>query len=418
LAEGRHRLTELDSGLRVVTEAMPSVRSVAIGFWIDGGSVVETDDQAGLAHLVEHMIFRGTESFASVEIDQIFDAMGADVNAATGKESTSVFSRVLDRHLERAMEVMSDMVWRPTWGDLEPEKEVVLEEIAMYEDDPQDKVFDVGGEAVFGSHPLGRAIIGRAEVVAGAQRDDLARFHGGSFVAPRVVVAAAGSVDHDELVALVEAGRPAGGDSHVADLAAPQLNGGSVRFVRKDTEQVHVCLGAPGIARNDERRFALRLLDNILGGTSSSRLFQSVREQRGLAYSVYSSSVSYADAGAFSVYAGCAPERLEEVVTVIQDVLSEVATHGLTPAEVTRAQGNLRGGLVLGLEDTPSRMNRIGRSELDYGHQRTVTDSLDRITAVTPADVAALAGELLSLPFTAAVVGPFDDEAALPGVLR
>jgi predicted Zn-dependent peptidase len=186
----------------------------------------------------------------------------------------------------------------------------------------------------------------------------------------------------------------------------------------EDTEQAHVLLGVAGLSRHDPRRSALSVLNIALGGGPSSRLFQQVREQRGLAYSVYSSSVSYADAGAFSVYAGCAPQRLEEVVTVIRDVLSEVAAHGLTPAEVVRAQGNLRGGLVLGLEDTPSRMNRIGRSELDYGHQRTVIDSLDRIAAVTPADVAALAGELLSQPFTAAVVGPFDDEDALPGVLR
>jgi predicted Zn-dependent peptidase len=411
LAEGRHRLTELDSGLRVVTEAMPSVRSAAVGFWIDGGSVVESDDQAGLAHLVEHMIFRGTESFASVEIDQIFDAMGADVNAATGKESTSVFSRVLDRHLERALEVMSDMVWRPTWGDLEPEKEVVLEEIAMYEDDPQDKVFDVSGEAVFGSHPLGRAIIGRAEVVAGAQRDDLAAFHGGSFTAPRVVVAATGSVDHDALVALVEKGRPASGDGLAQRPEPPRLDGGSVRFVRKDTEQVHVCLGAPGIARDDERRFALRILDNILGGTSSSRLFQAVREERGLAYSVFSFNGLYAEVGQVGVYLGTRPENLAEALTVVGQELERFVADPADPQELERSKENVKGRVVLSLESTTARMNRLGSAILAGIPILSVDEVIDRIDAVTLDDVRALAAELFApARLSAGGIGP-DEEA-------
>jgi predicted Zn-dependent peptidase len=410
LAEGNHRLTVLDSGLRVVTEAMPSVRSVAVGFWIDGGSVVETDDQAGLAHLVEHMIFRGTERFASVEIDQIFDAMGADVNAATGKESTSVFSRVLDRHLERAMDVLSDMVWRPTWGDLEPEKEVVLEEIAMYEDDPQDKVFDVAGEAVFGSHPLGRAIIGRAEVVAGAQREDLAAFHGGSFVAPRVVVSAAGSVDHDALVALVEAGRPAVGANGNARVAAPDAGGGSVRFVKKDTEQVHVCLGAPGIARDDERRFALRILDNVLGGTSSSRLFQSVREDRGLAYSVFSFSGLYADAGQVGIYLGTRPDNLAEAMTVVGQELERFVSDPADPQELERSKENVKGRVVLSLESTTSRMNRLGSAMLADIPLLTVDELIERIDDVTMDDVRALAAELFDASrLSAAGIGPDED---------
>jgi predicted Zn-dependent peptidase len=410
LAEGSHRLTQLDSGLRVVTEAMPSVRSVAVGFWIDGGSVVETDDQAGLAHLVEHMVFRGTERFASVEIDQIFDGMGADVNAATGKESTSVFSRVLDRHLERAMDVLSDMVWRPTWGELEPEKEVVLEEIAMYEDDPQDKVFDVSGEAVFGSHPLGRAIIGRAEVVAGAQRDDLAAFHGGSFVAPRVVVAAAGSVDHDHLVSLVEAGRPASGSNGATRPAPPAANGGSVRFVTKETEQVHVCLGAPGIARDDKRRFALRLLDNILGGTSSSRLFQAVRERRGLAYSVFSFNGLYAGAGQVGIYLGTRPDNLAEAMSVVGEELDRFVADPADAEEFERSKENVKGRVVLALESTTSRMNRLGSSVLADMPILTVDEVIDRIDAVTIDEMKALAAELFdSSRMSAGGIGPNED---------
>ena len=290
-----HRITTLESGVRVVTEFVPAVRSAALGFWIGTGSVVESPAEAGLSHLLEHMLFRGTSRFSSIEIDQIFDAMGAEINAGTGKETTSLYTRVLDRHLERAFEVMSDMVWRPLFGELEAEREVVLEEIAMYEDDPQDRVFDVLGEAVFGDHPLGRAIIGRAEVVAGADRDQLARFHSARYVPVNVVIGAAGSVDHDALVELARAAgaERAGVSLAPVDDALPQVDR-RLRFLRKDTEQYHVCLGGPGIARDDERRFALRVLDNVLGGTSSSRLFQEVRERRGLAYSVFSFNSLYA----------------------------------------------------------------------------------------------------------------------------
>jgi predicted Zn-dependent peptidase len=258
------------------------------------------------------------------------------------------------------------------------------------------------------------------------RRETLHAFWRGHYTTPHIIVAAAGNLVHGEVVELVgtalagAAARANGSAPAAPRRPAPAVFSPGPRLVLRpeDTEQAHLLLGVQGLSRHDPRRSALSVLNTALGGGPSSRLFQQVREQRGLAYSVYSSSVSYADAGAFSVYAGCAPERLEEVVTVIRAVLSEVAADGLTQAEVVRAQGNLRGGLVLGLEDTPSRMNRIGRSELDHGRQRTVGESLDRIAAVTREDVAALARELLTQPLTAAVVGPFDDEAALPGCLR
>jgi len=410
MAEGQHRITELDSGLRVVTEAMPAVRSVAVGFWIDGGSLAETDAQAGLSHLVEHMLFRGTDRFASVEIDQIFDAMGAELNAATGKESTAVFSRVLDRHLDRALDVMSDMVWRPTWGELEAERQVVLEEIAMYEDDPQDKVFDVGGEAVFGLHPLGRAIIGRAEVVAGAQRDQLHSFHGDGFVAPRVVLAAAGSIDHDELVAFAERGRPADGDGSVPWPAPPAFQGGAVRFQSKDTEQYHVCLGAPGIARDDERRFTLRVLDNILGGTSSSRLFQAVRERRGLAYSVFSFSGLYAGAGQVGVYLGTRPDNLAEALEIVGAELERFVGDPADAAELERSKENVKGRIVLSLESTTTRMNRLGSAVLADLPILSVDGVIERIDAVSLDDVRSLASELFEASrLSAAGIGPDED---------
>src|SRR5690349_16207110 len=251
---------------------MDSVRSVALGFWIGTGSVTEDEPEAGLSHLLEHMLFRGTAHYGSLEIDQLFDAMGAELNAGTGKETTSVYARVLDVHLPEAFDVMHEMVWKPTIAaeDLDNERQIVLEEIAMYEDDPQDKVFDVLGEAVFGGHPLGRAVIGYADVVAGSRADVLRAFHHQRYGAHNVVLAAAGSVDHDALVELaLEAERGAlgvGGFESIAPLAPPPPGAmeARLRFHRKDTEQYHVCLGAPGIARDDERRWALRVLDNVL----------------------------------------------------------------------------------------------------------------------------------------------------------
>jgi predicted Zn-dependent peptidase len=394
-----HRLTELDSGVRVVTEHMDSVRSAALGFWIGTGSGFEDDDKAGLSHLLEHMLFRGTARYESLEIDELFDGMGAELNAGTGKETTSVYSRVLDVHLERAFDVMADMVWRPriAEGDLEQEREIVLEEIAMYEDDPQDRVFDVLGEAVFGDHPLGRAIIGRRDVVSGTPATDLRAFHGGRYAPRNVVVAAAGSVDHDRLVALVqetmgEAGSLNGGPP--APLAVPDGPLARSRFFPKETEQYHVCLGAPGIARDDERRFALRVLDGILGGTSSSRLFQEVREKRGLAYSVYSFTSLYAGTGQIGLYLGTRPENVGVAMKVVGDELEKLLADGLTAAELQRSKENVEGRVVLSLESTTARMNRLGSSVLADLPVLTVDEIIERIDAVTLDDVAALAREL------------------------
>src|SRR5581483_974806 len=286
-----HRITVLDGGVRVVTEAMPSVRSVSLGFWIGVGSRAETEAQAGLSHLLEHLLFKGSSKYSSLQIDQIFDAMGAELNAGTGKETTSVYARVIESHLPEAFDVMADMVFRPALSDIDSEREVILEEIAMYEDDPQEKVFDVLGEAVFGEHPLGRAIIGRAPVIAQTPADQIASFHHGRYAPANVVIAAAGAIEHDAFVALAaERVGEVTGDPPASPWGppAPEFSAARRRFERKDTEQYHVCVGGLGLSRHDDRRFALRVLDTIFGGTSSSRLFQEVREQRGLAYAVYS----------------------------------------------------------------------------------------------------------------------------------
>jgi predicted Zn-dependent peptidase len=394
-----HRITELDSGVRVVTERMPSVRSVALGFWIGTGSAGEAEPEAGLSHLIEHMLFRGTARYESVEIDQIFDGMGAELNAGTGKETTSVYSRILDVHLERALDVMADMVWRPRFAadDLDNERQIVLEEIAMYEDDPQDKVFDVLGEAVFGAHPLGRAIIGRAEVVAGTPADGLRDFWAARYVPRNIVVAAAGSVEHDALVEQIAAAEAVRGASLPPSISPPREPlERRVRFVEKETEQYHLCLGGPGIPRDDDRRFALRVLDNILGGSSSSRLFQEVREKRGLAYSVYSFQSLYAHTGQVGLYLGTRPDNVGRAMAVVADELQRFRSQPATEEELSRSKENVKGRLVLALESTTARMNRLGSSLLAGLPLLSVDEMVERIDAVTVADLEDLAGELFA----------------------
>ena len=387
--------------MRVITERMENVRSVALGFWIGTGSAMETDDQAGLSHLLEHMLFRGTDSFRSEEIDQIFDAMGAEINAGTDRESTSLFTRVLDRHLERALHVMGEMIWHPRFEDLESEQKVVLEEIAMYEDDPQDRVFDVLGEAVFGSHPLGRAVIGCAKVVGSVELAGLRSFHDERYLPQSIVVAAAGSVDHDELVSMVQAAAPSSttNANDTTAIASPKQAPSferRVRFLQKDTEQYHVCLGGKGIARHDERRFALRVLEGVLGGTSSSRLFQEVREKRGLAYSVFSFSNLHAHTGEVGLYVGTRPDNLGEAITTIARELDRFVAQPVSEEELTRSRENVKGRVVLALESTAARMNRLGSSVLSDLPILSVDDIIERIDAVEASDLHELAIELFA----------------------
>jgi predicted Zn-dependent peptidase len=407
-----HRITELDSGVRIVTEAMPSVRSVSLGYWIGTGSRHEREPEAGLSHLIEHLLFKGSDKYQSVEIDQIFDAMGAELNAGTGKESTSLYARVIDAHLADAFDVMSEMVWKPAFRaeEADSEREVILEEIAMYEDDPQDKVFDVLGEAVFRSHPLGRAIIGTAEVVAGTPVDAIRAFHAARYVPRNVVIAAAGAVDHEALVELAAARVPRSG---AVAAEPPRVDGElprQVRFERKDTEQYHVCVGGLGLARDDERRFGLRVLDTIFGGTSSSRLFQEVREQRGLAYAVSSFTGQYADTGQVGLYVGTRPDNLAPALEVIARELERLRREPVSAEELTRAKENLKGRVVLSLESTGARMNRLGSHILGGVPLLSVDELISRIDAVRQDDLLALASELFAPErLSAAGIGPDED---------
>jgi predicted Zn-dependent peptidase len=393
VSAGPARISTLDSGVRVVTEAMPSVRSIALGFWIRTGSRDERPEQAGISHFLEHLLFKGTDRFSSREIDEAFDGIGAEVNAGTGKETTSVYSRFLDGHLERAFDVLQDIVLRPAYPDIESERQVVIEEIAMYEDEPQDKVHDVLAEAIFGKHPLGRPIIGRADVISSVPVPDIAAWHDGRYVPGNIVVAAAGNLEHERIVELVES---AIGEARTVPpgLVSPDGARPALRFFEKETEQYHLCVGGPGIPRADDRRFALRVLDTILGGSTSSRLFQEVREKRGLAYAVYSYASHYADSGQVAIYVGTRPDNVAQAMDVIGTELRRLHDDGITEEELERARENVKGRTVLSMESTLTRMNRLGSSVLMGVPLMTVDEVLAAFDAVTLEDVAALAREL------------------------
>src|SRR5919109_2533850 len=410
------QLTTLPAGVRVVTEHVPGVRSVALGFWIRTGSRDETSDQAGISHFLEHLLFKGTDRFSSQEIDEAFDGIGAEVNAGTGKETTSVYSRFLDGHLERAFDVLQDIVLRPAYPDIESERQVVIEEIAMYEDEPQDKVHDVLAEAIFGKHPLGRPIIGRADVISSVPGPDIAAWHDGRYVPQNIVVAAAGNLEHERIVELVESAVSEARTSPPR-LVSPNGPAPALRFFRKETEQYHLCLGGPGIPRADDRRFALRVLDTILGGSTSSRLFQEVREKRGLAYAVYSYISHYADSGQVAIYVGTRPDNVSEAFDVIGTELRRLQEDGVSEEELERARENVKGRTVLSMESTLTRMNRLGSSVLMGIPLLSVDEVLAAFDAVTLDDVNTLAQQLWQ-PDRMSAAGVGGDESAFRRALE
>lgn len=415
------RRTTLPGGLRVVTEFVPSVRSASVGVWVAIGSRDEGPSVAGAAHFLEHLLFKSTPTRTAVDIAQAVDAVGGELNAFTAKEHTCYYAHVLDTDLALAVDLVADVVLngRCAAEDVEVERDVVLEEIAMHDDDPEDALSDVFLGAMFGDHPIGRPVIGSAESIESMTRNQLHRFHMRRYTPERMVVAVAGNIDHDEVVALVRehfGRRLVEGRTAVAPRAgAGRVPGRPVlEVVDRDAEQTHLMLGVRVPGRHWNHRWALAVLNNALGGGLSSRLFQQIRESRGLAYSVYSTVDTFSDTGALSVYAGCLPERFEEVVTVATDVLEEVARDGITEQECRIAKGSLRGGLVLGLEDSASRMNRLGRNEINYGEHRSIDQSLEMIDAVTLDEVNAVARRLLTRPYGGAVLGPRVSKKKLP----
>jgi predicted Zn-dependent peptidase len=418
----KYVLSELDSGQRVITERLTHVRSVALGYWIGAGSRDERDDRAGVSHFIEHLLFKGTDTYSAQEIAEVFDGLGGELNAATSREHTVVYARVADDHLETAIDVMSDMVFAPSFVEVDSEREVVLEEIAMYEDQPQELVHDLIAEAVFGSHALGRPVIGTAEVISSVSRRAISAYHRSMYVPENVVVGAAGSLDHNELLRLLERAEqkvretPSKGRRVRPPLVkAPPP---SVRFVRKDTEQYHVCLAAPGIARSDRRRFAASLLDAILGGSASSRLFQEIREKRGMAYAVYSFASQYSDTGQIGLYVGTREENLDECLAIAAEQIGDIAAGNLKPNELERAKENLKGRILLSMESTSSRMSRLGKSLITDTEILSLDRIMAEIDAVEPEGLAELA-ELLLAPerLSAAGIGA-DDERFLAAVER
>ena len=407
----KHDLTELPTGERVISERVPGVRSVALGFWIGAGSRDEPVARAGVSHFIEHLLFKGSSRYSAQEIAEIFDELGGELNAATSRETTVVYARIPDDRLERALDVMADMVFRPTFSDVDSEREVVLEEIAMVEDTPNDLVHDIAAEAVFGAHPLGRPVIGRAEVISTVSRRALSGYHGRAYQGEKIVLAAAGNVRHDELVSLLSErldGANAGPGLAARKQARP--NGiPRLRFQRKDTEQYHVCLSAPGISRHDDRRFAGSLMDAIVGGSASSRLFQEIREKRGMAYSVYSYSSQYGDTGQIGVYVGTREDNLAECLEITVAELTDIARGNVRPDELTRAKENLKGRILLSLESTSARMTRLGKSTITETPLLTPEEIVERLEAVTAPEVAELADALLA-PERLSVAGIGPDE--------
>jgi predicted Zn-dependent peptidase len=419
------RRSTLPGGLRVVTEFVPSVRSASVGVWVGVGSRDEGHSVAGAAHFLEHLLFKSTPTRSAVQIAQAVDAVGGELNAFTAREHTCYYAHVLDTDLELAVDLVADVVLRGRCAvdDVEVERDVVLEEIAMRDDDPEDTLGDVFLSAMFGDHPVGRPVIGSVESISTMTRAQLHSFHVRRYTPERMVVAVAGNVDHDQVVALVKehfGPRLVNGNEPVAPRKGTGRVPGqpSLRLVNRDGEQTHMFLGVRTPGRHWKHRWALSVLNSALGGGLSSRLFQQIRETRGLAYSVYSSVDTFSDSGALSVYAACLPERFDEVTQVASDVLAEVARDGITEVECRIAKGSLRGGLVLGLEDSGSRMHRIGRSELNFGEHRTIDQTLALIDAVTLDEVNAVAKQLLNRSYGAAVLGPHRSKKSLPQGLR
>jgi predicted Zn-dependent peptidase len=424
----KYVLTELDSGERVISERLAHVRSVALGFWIGAGSRDETDAKAGLSHFIEHLLFKGTTSYNAQQIAEIFDGLGGELNAATSREHTVVYARVPDDKLSLALDVMGEMVFAPTFTDLDSERDVVLEEIAMYEDQPQELVHDLMSEATFGSHALGRPVIGRAEVISSVTRRSISAYHRSRYGPGNVVVAAAGNLKHEELEGLLvrlqrrAAGAARGPRVRPALVKPPPP---SVRFQRKDTEQYHVCIAAPGIARSDKRRFAASLLDGILGGSASSRLFQEIREKRGMAYAVYSFASQYTDTGQIGIYIGTREDNVSACLEIASEQIGEIAAGGVRPEELQRAKENLKGRILLSMESTSNRMSRLGKSLITDTELLSIERIMAEIDAVEPEALAELADVLLAPEkLSAAGIGPSEErflaavEHVNPGLAR
>ena len=414
------------SGLRIVTEEVPSVRSAAVGIWVNVGSRDEAPATAGASHFLEHLLFKGTTSRTALEISSSIESVGGEMNAFTSKEYTCFYARTIDTDLPMAIDVVSDLITSSivTALDVDAERKVVLEEIAMRDDDPSDLVHDLFSDTYYGDTPIGRPILGTVQSISEMSRNTVFNYYKKKYLPQDLVVAVAGNIKHKRVVAMVE--EALSRDNFLNVTGAPVLRPNtpiknvkqqSVGLLYKKSEQAHMFYGMEGVARADERRFAMGVLSAALGGGMSSRLFQEIREKRGLAYSVYSYAQQFAGSGLLGFYAGCNPSKAVEVVEIIRSVLSDVSDNGMTHEEIERAKGAVRGSLVLSQEDSGSRMSRIGKNEIVYGQVMDFDDILKAISRVSATDIREIASEFLVKTPTLALVGPFKNESKFEKVL-
>lgn len=404
--------TTLPNGLRVITETMPSLRSVAMGCWVDTGTRDENGNEAGVSHFLEHLLFKGSEKLSAREVNETLDAIGAESNAFTSKEATCYWTRLMDQDLAVGMDVLAEIIQRPAFRmrEIDSERQVVVEEINMNEDDPTDVVFENFTTAVFASHPLQEPVLGTRESIRSMTRDDIHGYWKRRYGAGSLVVAAAGSVEHDAVVEMVTqrfgdwSGHPVDHDTAPADVVP------KVHLTRRETEQAHLVLGGPGLSRGDERRWAFEVLNHVMGSGMSSRLFREVREERGLAYAVYGFKLAYSDNGAWGVHVGTTPHQTDTALNVIRAELAKVVEEGITPEELERAKGSMRGGLALSLEDANSRMVRLGRDELAGMPHLSVDERLEKLDGVDLGMVKSVAADVYGAPVRVmGAVGPFDE---------
>jgi predicted Zn-dependent peptidase len=416
--DGEFRKSVLPNGIRLVTERIPHVRSVAVGVWVDTGSRHEPLPKSGVSHFIEHLVFKGTESRTAEEVARAVDSVGGQMDAFTTKEHTCFYVTVLDQHLPLAADLLSDILLHPLFAadDIEREKTVVLQEFRMVEDTPDDLIHDLFAERVWVGHPLGRPILGDKKIILGLARETILAHFVEEYVPARLTIAAAGRLEHDQLADLLA--------KHFLDFQRPSVarNGGEppeitprVELIDKPLEQVHFVLGGPGLRQSASDRYTLYLLNTILGGSMSSRLFQEVRERQGLVYSIYSGNAAFRDCGLFYIYAGTEPAHFSKVLRLVMDELRKLRRDGVTADELARAKEHLKGSLMLSLESTSSRMTRIAKQEIYFGRHFTLDDILTAVDAVRLEQVAALIAELLgSVPLSLVALGPAGANAATP----
>jgi len=417
----------LPNGLRIVTEEVSTSRSAAVGIWANVGSRDEVKSVAGASHFLEHLLFKGTKTRTALEISSAIEAVGGEMNAFTGQEYTCFYARVIDTDLPLAVDVVTDLITSSTFtaADVDSERKVVLSEIAVRDDDPSDYIHELYLDTYYGDSPVGRSILGTVDSINKMPRNSIYNYYKKHYQPENLVVSVAGNVKHKKVVKMVEEALSKDGfldvpnNKHEVRAATP-INTpglGEVGIIDRKTEQAHILYGFPGLARSDDRRFALSVLSSAIGGGMASRLFQEIREKRGLAYTTYAYPQQFAGTGTLAFYAGCKTEKAEEVIKLMRDISESVAQHGLTDEEISRAKGAVTGGLILGQEDTGSRMSRIGKSELVYGEIMSFDDILSKVRSVTPEQVHQLARDLFSAPATLALVGPFRSKAKFEKVI-